>query len=316
MRAADSLLSIVVPAYREGAHLAGSLRHIAEIVGQTGHPYEIVVIDDGSTDDTWKVISEASAAEPRIVGIRLSRNFGKESALAAGLTYSRGRAVIVMDADLQHPPELIPEMVRLWREDTAEVIEAQKLHLSHEPLPTRVRRRIFNGLVRRMSGFDLKEASDFKLLDEKVVRAWNQMGERSLFFRGMVPWLGFRVVRIPFEVATGARDDSNWSWRELVNLALVGLTAFSAVPLRLAAIMGGLFLMFAIGASIYTLIYRLLGNAQPGFTTVILLQMFTSSLILLCLGVIGEYIARIYDEVKARPRFVVTECVDARDHGH
>lgn len=313
MRSADSLLSVVVPAYREGAHLAASLSRITRIVGGTGHPHEIIVVDDGSTDDTWEVIREIRVADPTIVGVRLSRNFGKESALAAGLAYCRGRAVIVMDSDLQHPPELIPEMVRIWREEGAEIVEAQKSRSRTESPLVSARRRIFNGMVRRMSGFDLSNASDFKLLDEKVLEAWRRLGERSLFFRGMTAWLGFRVVRVPFDVASRTSGDSKWSPRELVNLALVGLTAFSALPLRLASILGGLFLVFAVGASIYTLVYRLLGIAQPGFTTVILLQMFTSSLVLLCLGIIGEYIARIYDEVKARPRYVVTELADARD---
>ena len=314
MRSQAQLLSVVVPAYREGSHLAASLQRIGEVVAATGHRHEIIVVDDGSTDDTWEVVRRLSADDPRVVGLRLSRNFGKESALAAGLTASRGDAVIVMDADLQHPPELIPEMVRIWREDRADVVEARKTPTRRESLPTRARRRIFNGLVRRFSGFDLREASDFKLLDAAGVDAWRQCGERSLFFRGMVAWLGFRVVRVPFEVPAGARGDSKWTLRGLVNLALVGLTAFSAVPLRLASILGGLFLVFAVGASIYTLVYRLLGNAEPGFTTVILLQMFTSSLVLLCLGVIGEYIARIYEEVKARPRYVVAELLDGRAH--
>lgn len=313
MKTTESLLSVVVPAYQEVSHLAASLVRIQEAVAATLHPYEIIVVDDGSTDDTWRVIREASATTPAVVGIRLSRNFGKESAVAAGLAQCRGRAVIVLDADLQHPPQLIPEMVRLWREEGAEVVEARKSRASGESLPVRARRRVFNGLIRRLSGFDLSEASDFKLLDERVLAAWASLGERSLFFRGMVAWLGFRVVRITFDVGARAAGDSKWSWPSLANLALVGLTSFSALPLRLASVLGGLFLIFAIGASLYTLIYRLLGNAQPGFTTVILLQMLTSSLILLCLGIIGEYIARIYDEVKARPRYLVAESVDTRD---
>ena len=141
------------------------------MVAGTGHPFEIVVIDDGSTDNTWAVIREVSTRDPRIVGLRLSRNFGKESAMAAGLTSCRGQAVIVMDADLQHPPELIPEMVRQWREEAAEIVEARKSPKPNEPMPVRARRRFFNGLMRRMSGFDFSEASDFILMDEKVIAA-------------------------------------------------------------------------------------------------------------------------------------------------
>ncbi len=310
-RTPDALISIVVPAYGEGAHLEVSLQRISTVVSGTGHPHEIVVVDDGSRDDTWDAIVRACAADTAVIGIRLSRNFGKESALAAGLAHCRGDAVIVIDADLQHPPELIPEMVRLWQADAADVIEAQKARAAGESALVGARRRAFNGLVRRLSGFDLDDASDFKLLDVRVLDAWRKLGERSLFFRGMVAWLGFRVVRVPFDVDHRAAGQSKWSLGGLVNLALVGLTAFSALPLRLASILGALFFVFAIGASVYTLALRLLGIAQPGFTTVILLQVFTSSLILICLGIIGEYLARIYDEVKARPRFVVSEMAGA-----
>lgn len=314
MRKENSLLSIVIPAFCEGEHLATSLVTISEIVASTGHPFEIIVVDDGSADNTWDVLRKTNSTDPRITGVRLSRNFGKESALAAGLEYCRGSAVIIMDADLQHPPDLIPEMVRIWREEDAEVVEAQKEQNSREPWHVRMRRRVFNGLVRKTSGFDLSESSDFKLLDKKVIDAWRRMGENNLFFRGMVAWLGFRVVRIPFKVDPGARAGSTWSWMGLVNLAIVGLTAFTSLPLRMASILGGLFFLFAVFASIYTLIYRFLGASQPGFTTVILLQIFTSSLVLLCLGVIGEYLARIYDEVKRRPRFVITEHTGTVDH--
>jgi len=307
LRTADALLSIIVPAYCEGAHLAESLRVIADVVTGTGHPFEILVIDDGSSDDTWQKIRRAHEGDSRIRGARFSRNFGKESAMAAGLSYCRGQAVIILDADLQHPPHLIPEMVRLWRDGEADVVEARKSRSKREPRVVRMRRRMFNNLVRKTSGFDLSESSDFKLMDRRVVEAWARMGERSLFFRGMVAWLGFKVVRIPFAVDEGVRAGSNWSLSGLMNLALVGLTAFSSLPLRLAGILGGAFFIFALLASLYTLGIRLLGHSEPGFTTVILLQIFTSSLILICLGVIGEYLARIYDEVKARPRFVIQE---------
>jgi glycosyltransferase involved in cell wall biosynthesis len=306
---ADPLLSVVVPAYCEGTHLAISLEKIVATMAGIDGAFEIVVIDDGSTDTTWSVIQEANAVDERVRGIRLSRNFGKESALAAGLAYCRGDGVIVMDADLQHPPGLIPEMVRIWREDRVDIVEARKSRSRHESRVVRWRRKVFNGLMRRLSGFDLSDASDFKLLDRKVLDAWARLGERNLFFRGMVAWLGFRVARVPFEVDTGSRSGSTWSPLGLVNLALVGVTSFSSLPLRLASILGALFFLFAIAASVYTLVYRLLGHAQPGFTTVILLQMFTSALVLMCLGVIGEYLAKIYDEVKGRPRFVATEFV-------
>jgi dolichol-phosphate mannosyltransferase len=300
-------LSVVLPCLNEGSHLAASLETLAHVLDGLGLAYELVVVDDGSSDDTWAVLERCAAARPNLHALRLSRRFGKELALAAGLERARGAAVLVMDADLQHPPSLIPAMVRAWKEERYEVVEALKVRRGDEPWLARLGARLFYPLFRRLSGFDLEGASDFKLLDRRVLDAWTAMGERNVFFRGMSAWLGFRRKTLPFEVAPRAGGRSGWSTWRLVRLAVNGITSFSSAPIHLITALGILFLVFSLGLGVQTLYGKLAGQSATGFTTVIVLVLMVGSLILIALGVIGLYIARIYDEVKGRPRYVVRD---------
>ncbi len=304
---ARPILSVVMPCFNEGSHLAGSLATLAGVLDGLGLEYELVLVDDGSSDDTWAVMQRAAAQRAHVRAFRLSRRFGKELALAAGLEHARGAAVIVMDADLQHPPSLIPEMVRAWREEHYDVVEAVKTKRAAEPLLARWGARVFYPLFRRLSGFDLEGASDFKLIDRRVLEAWARMGERNVFFRGMSAWLGFRRKALPFEVAPRAGGSSGWSPLRLVRLGLTGVTAFSSAPIHVITAMGCLFLVFAVLLGLHTLYNKIFGGAETGFTTVIVLVLMVGSLILIGLGVIGLYVARIYEEVKGRPRYVVCE---------
>lgn len=300
-------LSIVVPMYCESQNVGVALEAIGHYAGEATDAYEIVAVDDGSTDDTWDRLEAESRQRPGVRAVRLSRNFGKEHALSAGLEASRGRAVIVMDADLQHPPHLIPEMVRRWRAGGVDVVEAVKQSRGRETWRSRLCAATFYGLLKFLSGFDLCGASDFKLLDRRVVDAWRRMPERNLFFRGMIAWLGFRRVRVPFEVPERVGGASKWSVFALARLALGAITAFSSTLLQLVTFFGLVFLAFAVFLAAQTLVMKLRGQAVTGFTTVILLLLMIGSLLMISLGLIGLYLARIYDEVKARPRFVVAE---------
>jgi glycosyltransferase involved in cell wall biosynthesis len=299
------ILSVVLPCLDEGAHLARSLARLAEVLDGLGLSYEFVVVDDGSSDDTWAVLTREARVRPTLRAVRLSRRFGKEQALVAGLERARGQGVLVMDADLQHPPALIPDMVRAWREEHYDVVEAVKTRRGEEPLLSRLGARLFYPLFRRLSGFDLEGASDFKLLDRRVLTAWNAMGERNVFFRGMSAWLGFARRRLEFEVAPRAEGETRWSPLRLLRLALNGITAFSTAPIHLITLLGVLFLLFALGLGLQTLYNKLYGDAETGFTTVIVLVLVVGSLNLISLGLIGLYVARIYEEVKGRPRYVV-----------
>ena len=300
----EAPLSLVIPLYREAAHLADTLRQVIAVLDTLGRPYELVLVDDGSPDDTWRVIEAQCAAHPAIRGLRLSRNFGKEAALAAGLEHARGNPVVLMDGDLQHPPALLPQMLRAW-EEGAEVVEAVKVYQGRHP--GRTRANLFYRLFAALTGQDLQGASDFKLMDRRVLDAWRSLGERNLFVRGMHAWLGFRRVQLPFEVPERAGGHSGWSLWALLKLAITAVTSFSSAPLQLISLAGGAFALFALVLGVQTLYQKMSGQALDGFTTVILLLLVIGSVTMLGLGIIGSYIARIYDEVKARPRYIVAE---------
>lgn len=299
-------LSVVIPLYREGCHLDNTLREIIRILDSLVIKYEVILVDDGSPDQTWQVIHTLCKCYSTVYGIRLSRNFGKEAAIAAGLECAGGRAVILMDGDLQHPPALIPEMVEHWRAG-ADVVEAVKRLRGKESWSSKIRAKIFNTVFTYFSGYDLHGASDFKLMDHRVLEAWRSMGERNLFFRGMSAWLGFERVQISFDVQERIDGRSNWSLIQLMRLAITAVTSFSSAPLHLVTLTGIAFTFFAIILGIQTLYLKFSGSAIDGFTTVILLLLVIGAVVMLGLGIIGTYIARIYEEVKARPRFIVAE---------
>lgn len=301
------LVSIIIPVYNEGAHIEENILAIRDRAKAENVIYEFVLVDDGSADDSWQAMQRVSERLHACRLIRLSRNFGKEAAVSAGLSQAVGEACIVMDSDLQHPPEVIPEMIRLWAQEGYEVVDAVKANRGKESVLYKLFARLFYGSFNKLSGLELEGASDFKLMDRKAVDAWKAMPEHATFFRGMSTWVGFRHIAIPFEVAARAGGKTKWSFRKLAGLAVGAITSFSALPLQLVTITGLLFLIGAIGIGIETLVMWILGQAASGFTTVILLLLIIGSLLMLSLGVIGTYIAKIYDEVKARPRYIIAE---------
>src|SRR6516225_1973766 len=303
----DVVFSVVIPVHNETDQIAQNLLLIHAEASKTGLPMEMVAIDDGSTDRTWQALQKLAEQMPELKALRFSRNFGKEAAICAGLAYSSGQACIVIDSDLQHPPELIPEMVRLWRQEHWDIVEGIKKTRGSEPLINRIGARFFYRTLSGLSGYNLYGSSDFKLLDRKVRDAWLDMRERNTFFRGMVSWLGFRRKQITFSVAKRRLTQSRWSFFGLFRLAIVAITAFSSLPLQAVTILGGLFLLCAIVFSTYALVMYFAGLAFPGFTTVIILELLIGGVLMVSLGIIGTYIAQIYQEVKYRPRYVVTE---------
>jgi len=303
-------VSVLMPLYREGDHIRDVLLQVQQALASANVSYEIVLVDDGSPDNTWKIISEEAKASSAIRAVRLSRNFGKESALCAGLELVRGDAVIVMDGDGQHPPSLLPKMITLWRETGADIVEGRKVTRGKETLLDKLSAGLFYLVWNKLSGFQLRGASDFKLMNRRSVDALLQMDERNVFFRGMTAWLGFDRVEIPFEVATRAGGRSGWSFLRRLKLALTGISAFSTFPLQLITLAGFVFLVFAFVLGVETLVVYLTGKAFSGFTTVIFLLLLIGSCLMISLGIIGEYLARIYEEVKRRPRYVITQLVE------
>lgn len=306
----QELVSVVVPVFEEAKALPTFLAAIRHVLGQCGIAYELVLVDDGSSDTTWPIISQEANASSAVRGFRLSRNFGKEAALCAGLEKARGAAVIVMDGDGQHPASLLPEMIRLWKATGADIVQAVKRSRGQESFSTKASALVFYVLLKKFSGFDLRGASDFKLISRKTVDAWLKMGERNVFFRGMTAWMGFTTVQIPFEVAQRSSGHSTWSFLKRVKLAITGITAFSSLPLQLVTFAGAVFLVFSIILGAQTIYLKLSGQAVSGFTTVILLELIIGSFLMISLGIIGEYLARIYREVKGRPRYLISESVE------
>ena len=305
----DSELSLVIPLYQEGSHIKNSVDVIKKVLIDNKISYEFILVDDGSKDNTWEEIERMSIQDDKITSIRLSRNFGKEAALCAGLEYAKGDMVLVMDGDLQHPPSLIPEMVHAWREEGYDLVEGVKNSRGKEKAIYKLSAKLFYYIIYKTSDVDLYKASDFKLMDRKVVEAWKKMPERAVFFRGMSAWLGYKRKQIGFNVAERVKGSSKWSLSRLIRLAANAITSYTSVPLHIVTVLGIVMFIGTIILGIQTLFMKFSGRALDGFTTVILLLLLIGSSIMLSLGIIGIYLTKIYKEVKGRPRYLIRECV-------
>lgn len=303
------LLSIVIPAHNEAAGIGHALDVIGGVASGCGMAWEIIVVDDGSPDDTFARVSERSRADPRIKGLRFSRNFGKEAALLAGLRAARGDAVVTIDADLQHPPELIPRMVDEWRKG-CKVVDAVKRSRETDSAIARQRARLFNAVLSRLGGIDVQNCSDFKLLDRVVVDAVARgLPERQRFYRGLSGWVGYSHVSIPFDVQPRADGEGKWTLWKLAELATTATVSFTSAPLRIVTALGLVALVFGFGVGAEALVGWMRGHAISGFTTTIITLLILGSFIMISLGIIGEYIAKIYDEIKLRPPYLVEASV-------
>lgn len=268
--------------------------------------YEIVFVDDGSKDATWMEIENAGKEDEHVNGVHFSRNFGKESAMMAGLENAGGDCVVVMDCDLQHPPETIVEMYRLWQQGY-EVVEGVKRTRGKESVFHKMSAGLFYKMISKAVKIDMSHASDFKLLDRRAVEALLEMPERNAFFRALSSWIGFKTVSVEFDVHEREVGESKWSTKSLIRYAISNIVSFSSAPMMLVGFTGILGFLFAVILGIQTLVNYFSGNAVEGFTTVILLILIMGSFILMGMGVIGYYIAKIYEEVKCRPRYIISK---------
>lgn len=304
-------LSIVVPCFREGLGLDRALHKIADASRASVSSMEIVAVDDGSSDDTWEIITKCRVDNVHVRGVRLSRNFGKEAAIVAGLTAAQGRAVVVMDADLEHPPELIPGMIAAWKAG-ALIVNGCKI----TPQPTSrfrsIATRAFYAVFKMSAGMDLRRDSDFKLLDRSVVAALGRFPERVRFFRGLSRSLGFEQVDLDYSPASGTRSASGFSTFGLLRYAVRAVVAFTSRPLRWLGVVGIMGFALALVLGGHTLYMKITGRAAEGFSTVILLLLATSSIQLIGMGLLGEYIAALYEESKQRPQYLVAAIHDGR----
>ena len=299
------MLSVVLPSYNEEKMIPIAAERLGKILTGAKIDYELLFVDDGSRDRTWEEIRRCAKEDRHVVGVHFSRNFGKESAMFAGLEQAKGDCVVVMDCDLQHPPEKIVEMFRLW-EEGYEVVEGIKEDRGEESAMHRFASNSFYSLISRATGMDMGASSDFKLLDRKVVDTLNALPERNVFFRALSFWVGFKKAEVRYRVQERTEGESKWSTKSLIKYAVTNIASFSSAPLHIVTVMGVVTLIVAVVFGVISLVQKIMGIAQPGFTTVILLLLLIGSFLMISLGIIGYYLARIYDEIKGRPRYIIS----------
>ena len=301
-------LSVVIPVHNESANIAPLCERLLPVLERIDPAWEAIFVDDGSRDETWSLVKDLSRREPRIGAVSFSRNFGKEIAIAAGLDHARGDAVVIMDADLQHPPEMIEAFVERWKQGY-DMVYGQRTDRSDE---TRTRRGFAHLFYRWFSQFGevgLPEgAGDFRLIDRRGVEVLKTLGEKARFSKGLYAWIGFKGTGVPFVVEERRFGATKWSFRKLVRFAFDGIAAFSTVPLRIWTYLGFVISFLSIASAVFFFIRTMLfGTDLPGFPSLIVSIMFFSGIQLMSLGVIGEYVGRIFAEVKRRPLYVVAE---------
>jgi glycosyltransferase involved in cell wall biosynthesis len=302
------LLSIVVPIYNESLNLDGFFARLIPVLEGTGEEFEVICIDDGSKDDSVAKLKRVNEADPRVKLLVFSRNFGKEAALSAGLANAVGDAVIPIDADLQHPPEMIPDMVAKWREGY-DVVYAVRRARTGQGLLSRLQAHAFYWLFEKLSDVKMpREVGDFRLLDRCVVEAINAMPERTRFMKGIFAWVGFRQIGIPYTQEERIHGESSFNLVRLLRFAFDGLVAFSDLPLRMwtviGAVVSGFAFLYIVVRLVRTLVY---GIDVPGYESIIVTILFLGGVQLITLGIIGHYLGRVFNEVKGRPLYIVRE---------
>jgi len=304
---AEPLLSIVVPVYNESGVLDELLRRLQAAVEPIG-PYELVFVDDCSADGSWDRLLGHAAEDRRLRLLRLSRNFGHQVAISAGLDAARGDAVVIMDGDLQDPPEVIPQLVARWREGY-DVVYAVRDEREGESLFKRGTASGFYWLLRRLSPTEIPAAAgDFRLLSRRAARALSQMPERARFLRGMSAWIGYRQIGVPYTRDPRYAGETKYPTRKMLRFAADALTSFSSAPLRLVSGLGLIFVVFCAGYLAYTIYAKFFtDNTVPGWTTVVVLVLLLGGVQLVSLGIVGAYVARIFEESKHRPLYLVDE---------
>lgn len=306
-------LSLVIPVFNESSGITNFVSDLMSVVTSTGMHSEIILVDDGSNDDTFYTINELNQSFGNVKGLRFTRNFGKEAALLAGLEAASGDAVITLDSDGQHPPDLIPEMIVKWREG-AKVVHGVKSAGSYENSLTRMRARVFNTVLSRFGHINTMGSSDFKLLDREAVDVLvKSMPEHRRFYRGLADWMGFPSAEVPFTVRDRETGSSKWSTLRLMSMAGVAIISFTSAPLRIITFLGVVTMLFGVLVGLDAIISVINGKAVSGFATIIISLLLIGSFIMISLGIIGEYIAKIYDEIKDRPVYILQSKVGFDD---
>ncbi len=299
------MISVIIPLYNESKKMVENIHYILEYLNK--YDYEMILVDDGSKDNTWELINELHKENNKIRGLRFSRNFGKEIALCAGVDSAVGDIVMTMDSDLTHDPKYIDDFIEEWK-NGYKIVEGLRKERKSRSFIYKFFANLFYKILHRFSGLDLNKSLDYKLLDRQVVEEVKKMGDKSVFFRGLVEWVGYPKKQLLLDCPDRAGDDtSKFSIKGYVRLAVNAITSFSTQLLNMITILGVFFLIIAFVVGLYTLCNKLAGNGVDGLATVIFLILISSSCMLVSLGIIGTYIGKIYNEVKARPRYIVSE---------
>ncbi len=307
------MISVLIPAYNEEGNVERTAAAVGSTMTKNNIDYEIVFVNDGSADKTWEKMKTLAKADSHITAVNFSRNFGKESAMFAALETAKGDCAVIFDCDMQFPVDTIVEMYRIWEKGGVDIVEGRKKDRGKENLMYKGFSLLFYKLISSTGGLDMQDASDFKLMDRCVIDALNRMPERLTFFRAMSGWVGFRTERVMFEVADREIGQSKWHASQLIKFAVNNITSFTSAPLQIVTIFGVITFLISVILGVNTLYNKFFGNSEAGFPTVIILQLLTSSIIMFSLGVIGYYIAKIYEEIKQRPRYIIREIVSNRE---
>jgi len=297
-------IDIIIPCYNEAENIDYIIAEIDKYIKNLNYEYEFTFIDDGSTDDTYKKIMESSSKRKNINAIKLSRNFGKESAMRAGIELCDADAAIIIDGDLQHPPHVIPSLILEW-ERGANIVDAVKKQRQKENILIKYVSIAFYNLMNNLTNMDFSGSSDYKLIDRKAIDLLKTLNEKNRLFRGLTNWIGLQHCKIEFKVEDRKSGKSKWGLLQLVRLAFDTITSYTSRPLHIVTFLGFFTLLFSILLGLQTLYNKIYGHAVSGFTTVILIVLFLSSIIMISMGILGMYLSKIYDEVKNRPIFII-----------
>lgn len=309
-------ISVVVPARDEEGNLQSLYESLVPVLEEVAEGWEIIFVDDGSRDATWRTVLDIHSREPRVRGLRLSRNFGHQRALIAGLSHARGRAVISMDADLQHPPEVIPELVNRWREG-ARIVKTVRRDLEGSPLVRRLVSRTFYRVFSFLSGVEIPPGTaDFRLMDREALADVLTFREQDLFLRGIIQWVGYPTATVEYRCEPRLSGESKYTLRRMLSFAWHGVSSFSIVPLRFAIVLGFVSSALAFLGVLYAILSKVwVGQTVPGWASTVAIVSFLFAVLFFFLGILGEYIGRILVEVRGRPRYLISETAETDSGG-
>ncbi len=307
----NPILSVVVPVYNEQEVIGETLKRLRQVLDAMAVEYEIVFVNDGSRDNTLQILRPACEADTRLKLINFSRNFGHQTAITAGMDLASGDAVVIIDADLQDPPEVIPDMFALWK-DGYEVVYGKRIHRKGETFFKRATAQMFYRLLSVMTDVTIPvDTGDFRLIDRKVVEALRRTPERNRYVRGLISWLGFKQTAYEYVREERFAGKTKYPLRKMIKLAVDAITSFSVKPLRIAGVLGLILSVFGFAYTVYVVIAKLCGAVfSDGWASTICIVLLLGGFILIMLGIMGQYIGRIYDEVRARPLYVISETVN------